>query len=178
MSDQPVSTGPKPAPKAVSRESLEIAGFKGFVSIRELRRTRMADVPCGPGVYAVLRSDTKPPGFRRTSGGGWFKCKDPSVPVSVLRARWIDAADAVYVGRAAGSADSRGDLRMRLAKLLAFGGGLPIDHWGGRYLWQLTRSEDLIVCWKIVPDPTKVERRLILQFTRAYGGLPFANLHK
>ena len=67
---------------------------------------------------------------------------------------------------------------MRIGKLLAFGAGLPIDHRGGRYLWQLVRSENLVVCWKVVPDPKAVESRLINQFERTYGRLPFANLRR
>jgi hypothetical protein len=157
-----------------TRDGLEAAGFEGFQSVRDLRRTKLADVPCDRGVYVVLRPGEGTPGFRRVSAGGWFKCQNPSVPIATLREKWTEDAQALYIGRAAGV--GRRDLRMRIGQLLAFGAGLPIDHWGGRYLWQIARSQTLLVCWKAVPNPAKAEGRLINQFKRAYGTLPFANL--
>ena len=166
------------ATKRLTREGLATVGFEGFQSVRDLRRTKLKLVPCRPGVYVALWPGQAKPGFRRVSAGGWFKCKDPSDPVSALRAKWVEGAQALYIGRAAGSAGGRRDLRTRIGQLLAFGAGLPIDHRGGRYLWQLARSEALIICWRVVPDPVRAEARLINQFERAYGGLPFANLRR
>ncbi len=163
-------------PMLFTRDGLAAAGFEGFQSVRDLRRTKLADTPCDRGVYVVLWPGEGTPGFRRVSAGGWFKCQDPSDPISALREKWVDGAQALYIGRAGGG--GLGDLRMRIGKLLAFGAGLPIDHRGGRYLWQLVRSENLFVCWKVVPNPEAVESRLINRFERAYGRLPFANLRR
>jgi hypothetical protein len=161
-----------------TRDGLAAAGFEGFQSVRDLRRTKLADVPCDRGVYVVLWPGQGEPGFRRVSAGGWFKCQDPSDPIADLRQKWVDRAQALYIGRAAGVGGGRRDLRMRIGQLLAFGAGLPIDHRGGRYLWQIAKSENLVVCWKVVPDPAVAEGRLINQFERAYGRLPFANLRR
>jgi hypothetical protein len=29
---------------------------------------------------------------------GWFKSKDPSVPIGALRDNWVDGVDVVYIG--------------------------------------------------------------------------------
>jgi hypothetical protein len=61
---------------------------------------------------------------------------------------------------------------------VAFGNGKPVGHWGGRYLWQLKNSANLVLCWKATPhsDPGEVEHELIRSFIAHYGALPFANL--
>ncbi|HEX5243544.1 MAG TPA: hypothetical protein VFW23_09820, partial [Tepidisphaeraceae bacterium] len=61
---------------------------------------------------------------------------------------------------------------------LDFGDGRPIGHWGGRYTWHLTNSENLVVCWKLTPGsvPREVEQRMIREFVSTFGVLPFANL--
>ncbi len=161
-----------------TRDGLETAGWEGFQTMAEMRRNRLRDVPCLPGVYAILCEADYRPGFRRASCGGWFKCQDPTVPLVALRSKWIDGAQTLYIGRAAGGAASKRHLSMRLGQLLAFGAGLPIDHRGGRYLWQLVGSERLVLCWKTTTSAVATETRLIDQFVRAYGALPFANLRR
>jgi len=91
-------------------------------------------------------------------------------------AKWIDEAHVLYIGKAdAGSASARG-ISVRLDEYLRFGQGEPIGHWGGRYLWQLAGTDQLLVCWKPCPDPSDEETRLLDLFRSEYGTLPFANL--
>jgi hypothetical protein len=56
--------------------------------------------------------------------------------------------------------------------------GYNIGHYGGRYIWQLKNSLDLVVCWKTLPndDPRSIESQLIQQFIKEYQKRPFANL--
>jgi hypothetical protein len=59
-----------------------------------------------------------------------------------------------------------------------FGGGGGVGHFGGRYLWHLPESENLVACWKPTPGqtPREIERHMISEFEQAFGGKPFANL--
>jgi hypothetical protein len=78
-------------------------------------------------------------------------------------------------------------LRPRLASLLRFaevfallrfGQGERVGHGGGRYIWQLRESCDLLVCWKItaLDSPRTVEKGLMNEFKQTHGKLPFTNL--
>ena len=61
---------------------------------------------------------------------------------------------------------------------MRFGQGKNIGHYGGRLIWQLKHSGDLVICWKGLPteDPRKVEVKLIQEFVSKYSNRPFANL--
>jgi hypothetical protein len=69
-------------------------------------------------------------------------------------------------------------LKSRLLNYVRFGQGKNSGHSGGRYIWQLPNSRDLLVCWKATGKavPREVEKRLIAEFRQKYGKLPFANL--
>jgi hypothetical protein len=58
----------------------------------------------------------------------------------LLEAKWVPGAHTVNVGQA--------DVANRRLKQFArFGVGEPIGHWGGRYIWQLADSDELLVAW-------------------------------
>ena len=97
-------------------------------------------------MYVVYREHLNSVEFLDKNTGGWFKGRDPSVPIDRLKARWIDEAHVLYIGKAdAGRAGARG-IRVRLGEYLRFGQGEPIGHRGGRYLWQLAGTDQLFVC--------------------------------
>lgn len=90
----------------------------------------------------------------------------------------MDDTIVVYIGKA-GTATAQATLYSRLGQYLKFGQGENIGHYGGRYIWQLEDSHNLLVCWKKLPDndPREVERKLIESFKLQYNGKrPFANL--
>jgi len=155
------------------RADLAEVGFLGFVPFADLPK---AEVPKGHGVYAVLRINRTPPRFRAASVGGWFKGRDPSVAVDVLRESWVDGEEIVYIGKAGGSI--RRGLRKRLEEYRRYGEGEPVGHQGGRYVWQLEDSSDLLVAWRETPgeDPAHVETEMLVEFRDRTGSLPFANL--
>ncbi len=157
-------------------EGLRAAGFSGFRTAAELLSTKLAEVPQAPGVYLAVRTSRNEPKFAERSCGGHFK-GDPTVPCSVLEANWIRGAIVVYIGKAGGGT-SKETLRKRLRACLRFGRGSAIGHRGGRYVWQLEDSADLLYCWRPIHDEDArlVEARLIQRFVKAYGGRPFANL--
>ena len=66
-------------------------------------------------MYVVYREHLNSVEFLDKNTGGWFKGRDPSVPIDRLKARWIDEAHVLYIGKAdAGRAGARG-IRVRLA---------------------------------------------------------------
>ena len=131
-------------------------------------------LPDTPGVYAILISAETPVIFLEQGSGGFFKGKDPNVPIAELKNNWVDDTYILYIGKATSP-------RKRLSQYFKFGQGKNVGHWGGRYIWQISNANDLIVYWKPTPDndPDKVETELIHAFKLSHNGRrPFANLKK
>lgn len=159
------------------REHLEASGFEGFLPLRDLRSCSngVAD-ECG--VYVVLRESRSLPRFLPRSPAGWFKGLDPSYPLSILKEKWVAAADIIYIGKA-GPADER-TIRRRVTEFLKFGAGAPIGHRGGRAIWQLPGVWSCLLAWRACPGsiPRQHEKALISEFEGSYGKIPFANFRR
>lgn len=154
---------------AWTRGSLEAAGFVGWVTFEALI-SELGEVPQTGGVYVVIQAAGAEPDFLDSNPGGRFKDRDPTVDASALEANWVDGAEVVYIGK-------EDNLRRRLRQFAQFGAGKPIGYWGGRLIWQLARSTELLVAWRETPGelPQAVETRLIEAFRRRFGKPPFAN---
>ena len=130
-------------------------------------------MPRGPAAYVVYLPARREVNFRDASPAGRFKGRDPTVPVEALRAKWMPGAQIVYIGKADVA-------NRRLAQFARFGAGEPVAHWGGRYIWQLRDSDELLVAWHAITwnEPARdFEKRLLAHFGRLHGGRrPFANL--
>ena len=152
--------------------ALKMDMFNGFVRVFNLRGEALKDIPDVPGVYMVLRGSVERPDFLVRGSGGYFKGKDPNVPLSELCANWVEGANVLYIGKAK-------SLRKRISQYLRFGDGKPVSHWGGRYIWQLADAPELIFCWMpVIGDADAVETEMICRFREHYGSRPFANLMK
>jgi hypothetical protein len=158
--------------KHFRRGNFEVEGFSGFVRVSDLRDGAVKRIPNEPGVYVVLREHAHPPEFLTSSLGGHFKGKNPTVAVAILRERWIDDESLLYVGQSK-------NLKDRVNGLIRFGSGRPVGHWGGRYLWQLSDCEEMLVAWAITETQEgakSMERAILSAFYERFGHLPYANI--
>lgn len=171
-----------PLPESFSRRDLQAAGFIGWQTWDELRAAELADVPCAPGAYVIYRPTVAAPRFVYPSPGGWFKGKYPTVDNARLRQEWVPDTHVVYIGKADLRRQRRKveALRRRLNEFARFGAGEDIGHWGGRLIWQLADSAELLVAWHEITWPEKArdyEKRLLACFAEHHDdGRPFANL--
>ena len=153
-------------------------GFKGFMPIRELRLSTNI-IPKVKGVYVVLRNKDIAPQFIEKGTGGFHKAKNPNVSIEELKSNWVADSKIVYIGKG-GDPDLDATLNSRIKQYLNFGKGGK-SHYGGRFIWQLSDAEDLIIAWKELPDdiPSEVETEMIKEFKQSHNGKrPFANLNK
>lgn len=160
-------------PQHFARASLEAVGYVGWQTWEQLRSTQLTDVPRTPGCYVVYRRDTDIPAFLPANPGGRFKGKDPTIPLERMAAGRVPGANVVYVGKA-------DDLRTRLKAYARFGAGDPVAHWGGRLIWQLADSDELLVAWCPITttQPARDHEKILpARFAERHGGRrPLANL--
>jgi hypothetical protein len=151
-------------------DEIKKAGFIGFKKMSELF-IDSSMLPDTKGIYLVLNIDNKPGEFLAIGTGGHFKGKNPNVSLGELKSNWVDNTKVVYIGKAT-------SLKSRLRQYFSFGQGRNIGHYGGRLIWQIKYSKDLVVCWKALPteDPRESEAELIKLFILKFSRRPFANL--
>ena len=151
-------------------------GFEGFNSIKELQNNSSL-IPKKMGIYYVLNVNNINPKFLKNGTGGFFKDKNPNVSTTELEQNWNLNTEILYIGKA-GSIDGNATLQSRLKQYINFGLGKKVGHWGGRYIWQIENSQELIICWKTTEkiEPRELEKEHIKNFKIEFGKRPFANL--
>jgi len=153
-----------------TRSGLARAGYEGFRRIEDLHASECRDVPSESGIYIVVLPEAFEVRFLDQSPAGHFNGKDPTRPRSFLEARWVPDTDLLYVGSSKG-------MKERIIKFLCFGvERKPVAHWGGRLIWQIADSCDLLIGWRQCNDHETAEKKLLTDFEATYGPLPFANL--
>jgi len=157
-------------------ESIRNSGFLGFLKVSELCLDYSL-IPAQKGVYFVLYTSKREPYFLNVGTGGHFKGRNPNVTVVMLEKNWVENTLVIYIGQAGGGTSSA-TLHSRIKQYLRFGMGNPVGHYGGRLIWQISDSKNLLLCWKPLSaeDPREVEKELIREFVLKYGRMPFANL--
>lgn len=157
---------------------IKAAGFVGFKEMGELFLDSSI-LPRSKGVYLILYLDSKPPQFLVVgSGPSLYKKKtNPNVSISELKSNWVEKTIVIYIGKA-GKNGSNVTLQSRLREYFRFGQGKDVGHYGGRLIWQLKNSNNLVVCWKelTTEDPRTFESNLIAEFSLTFSSRPFANL--
>jgi hypothetical protein len=152
-------------------------GFTGFHTLATLS-DNFKLIPEEQGVYFILYTGKGLPTFIDIGSGGHFKGRNPNVQIEILQSNWTEKSKVIYIGKAGGPG-SIATLRSRLRQYIKFGQGSNVGHWGGRYIWQIKNSLDLIICWKTLPkevDPRNIETDYLLQFKSIYSKRPYANL--
>lgn len=162
-------------------KEIKEAGFVGFVKMGEL----FHDTSCIPpikGVYFILKTDKKPPEFLSIGTGGYFNGENPNVSIAKLKSNWVEGIIVIYIGKGGGfnkkkGVESYATLKSRLKTFISFGNGNKAAHRGGKYIWQLKNSAELLVCWLPTPEkePTDIETYFITEFKKQYNQRPFAN---
>lgn len=153
-------------PAAWAALAFRAAGWHGFVRLTTISP---ATLPVEHGVYVVLRDASKPPVF--VDPRSMPKRRRAWYAHAQLESRWVIGAEVVYLGKAG----SAGGLRERVIDFARNASG----HSGGRSIWQLADSGDLLVAWVETPgeDPQDLEDQLLFGFQRDHDGrLPFANV--
>lgn len=150
-------------------EEIKMAGFIGFKKMGDLF-IDSSMLPDSVGVYMILNADNRSSDFLTIGSGGYFKGKNPNVSLEELKANWVNNSKVIYIGKAT-------SLKTRLRQYFGFGQGKSVGHYGGRLIWQLKFSKELVVCWKTIStDPREYEAELIQKFVSIHGCRPFANL--
>ncbi|MEH7237753.1 hypothetical protein [Bacillus sp. JJ1562] len=157
-------------------KSIKDYGFEGYIPVSQLMHNH-STIPHNKGVYLILYTPDESPEFLSEGSGGFFKGRDPNVPIEELEDNWVIDTKVIYIGKAGGGKSSA-TLNSRINQLLKFGRGKNVGHYGGRIMWQLENNNDLIICWKELPveDPNEVKNHLIRGFKKRYRKRPFANL--
>lgn len=125
------------------------------------------ELPKIKGVYIVASKDLMKKGFLEKGTGGFFEGKDPNVSIEVLNLNWVQNSRIFYIGKAGGFHKSgkplKSTLKSRITDMARFGNGHRAPHSGGRYLWQLAFSKELLVYFKTCSEneePRKIEEDL------------------
>ena len=153
----------------MNHNQIKLDGIESIQTIRlDLQR-----IPKETGIYCILLPEKFRIEFLEQGTGGAFKKRNPNVSLEELKNNWVEGTDILYIGKTDDS------LRTRISAYLKFGDGKPIGHWGGRYIWQLANSQELLVGWKALPTEGgtgALETQYLRQFYQEHGKLPFANL--
>ena len=160
--------------------------LKDFTRQQTIKDLKSNEYECmsiekGKGVYVVIANDTKTPKFINPGSGGFFKGRDPNVEIKELEENWVkfsDKDDKILYIEKAGDKDPVNEaiLRKRVRAFMKFGDEKPTAHRGGKSIWQLDNTNDLMVLWKFCEDPEGEKTTLLNEFKKKHNNrLPFAN---
>lgn len=79
-------------------KNLQQAGFTGFIPVADLWEN-CSVIPKIKGVYMVVRPTKAAPEFLSVGTGGFYKEKDPNVPIEELQVKWVNETCVIYIGQ-------------------------------------------------------------------------------
>lgn len=128
------------------------------------------------GIYLIVYEGKDVPQFIDPGcGPKYYKDRIVNVKNDKLKEKWLCLGfdkNIIYIGKAGKS----NTLKKRLKLYMKFGSGKEDPHYGGRYIWQIKDSDNLLVFWKKSDNPEKEESEMLKDFKKEYRELPFANL--
>ena len=150
-------------------------GFIGFVPFRTWTKRLVLDVDGrdSEGVYVIARESVELPAFIEERH---HKPRPIVRTAQEAAARWVDGEQVLYFGKAPLRKRPKG-LANRLAEYHAHGFGSGAQHYGGKLIWQLANTDELIVGWKGLGagESAAIESGLIKGFALLHGVQPYAN---
>lgn len=153
---------------------LKEAEFSGFVTVNRLNLSTSL-IPERKGVYVILRQQEEgmPAFLQKGSGPEYHGSQAMNYPVAELEKEWVEGTSIMYIGKTDNS------LRKRLRAYLSFGRGNDVAHRGGRSIWQLPESGELMIVWKAINEnesARELESSMLSMFKLEHDfRLPFAN---
>lgn len=159
------------------KEEIDSLGLDGITFVKNLKNSCNI-IPEKPGVYVVLGNFTEMPEFLEKSTGPEVYIKKGKTiklnyPVKDLKRKWVEDTWIMYIGKT----DAK--LCGRISDYVEFGRGKNVAHRGGRAIWQLPESDDLLIGWKIIEGTGKAaetEKVWLKEFKKRHKDrLPFAN---
>lgn len=163
------------------KKEIDDMKLEGMALVKDLKIS-CDRVPEKPGIYVVLGHYSDMPDFLEKGTGPTFhikKGKSPqpmNYPVNKLEGKWVEDTWILYIGK------TDRTLQKRITEYIRFGQGKDVPHRGGRSIWQLPDSDNLIIGWRVIDGPSfagKAEQDLLTDFKNKHNNqLPFANLRE
>ena len=128
-------------------------------------------IPQVSGVYVVdtPRNDFMPEISSETTGPEFFKGRSLLYSAEELQKKFMQSdRKRIYIGKAT-------NLRQRISHMIRYGMGENIPHRGGRAVWQIMNSRELLFGWCPCENPRGVEHEMLVAYRLAYNVYPMAN---
>ena len=163
-----------------SIEDLQRFGFQGFDLMKAWDKNQILGLHTKDieGVYVIARHSISTPEFTQEIH---HKPRPRVWSPAEAGQRWVEGVQTLYFGKGPlRRPDSRGyrkGLANRIEEFRAHGFGRGASHYGGKLVWQLKDSDDLLLGWKSLreEESDQVESGLILGFRHLLGHQPYAN---
>jgi len=148
-------------------------GFENFRSFQYYHLNGYKEVKNEKGVYVVCM----PLNFKvnitsNTSATKEHKRRSMLYEKSLLLKKWVPQSVILYFGKAGGQSNR---LRQRISQYVRYGYDEGNNHRGGRAIWQLDNSKNLLIGYVADINAGEKESWLIREFEKCYGKKPFAN---
>lgn len=162
----------------VLKEEIDALNLDTICYVKHLKES-CDIIPQAPGVYVVLGNYPEIPAFLEKGTGPEFHFKKGMLPqpmnypLKELEKKWVEDTLIMYIGK------TDETLRKRISTYIKFGMGKDVAHRGGRAIWQLPDSDNLLIGWKIIDpslNPSQGEKEWLKEFKERHNfRLPFAN---